>query len=338
MAYGIMRTEKRQRQAVGGLQAEANRDAAHEKNFGASEIDWDRTADNVRLVSSDNWLRDINQSIADANITRVRKDAIVMLDTVYTASPEFFEGMSKEDTVKYFCHCLAFHKQELSSHIINAVIHFDESTPHMHICSVPITNDNRLSARDIMGGKADYHHRQDRFYELVSKAYGLERGEVKDYGKEVKHKSQLQHKCEQLEAQIADLERELTVAEQITTVPVKKPFIGKNVNIPYDELQAYRTAMKFMEEAREIKHSADSLLSGAEAEARSIRFRAKQDAEKIVSDATKKAHSVDELSAKVQLEHIYRDYPEIAEHCYNGVYQHRNYYPSYDYDVPSRHR
>ena len=33
--------------------------------------------------------------------------------------------------------------------VINATVHMDEATPHMHLGIVPVTEDGRLSAKDI---------------------------------------------------------------------------------------------------------------------------------------------------------------------------------------------
>ncbi len=58
MAYGVMRVEKRGRSAVYGLQLEATRkreDYEAGRDFDRSDIDWDKTDDNVRLIEHENW-------------------------------------------------------------------------------------------------------------------------------------------------------------------------------------------------------------------------------------------------------------------------------------------
>ena len=63
-------------------------------------------------------------------------------------------------------------------HIISAVVHMDEKTPHMHLCFVPLTADGRLSAKEIVGNKKKLTQWQDRFWEHMVKKYpDLERGE-----------------------------------------------------------------------------------------------------------------------------------------------------------------
>lgn len=47
--------------------------------------------------------------------------------------------------------------------IVGAAIHLDESKPHLHIDVVPLTEDGRLSAKEIVGGKGKMHHKQSEW-------------------------------------------------------------------------------------------------------------------------------------------------------------------------------
>ena len=54
----------------------------------------------------------------------------------------------------------------------------DEKTPHMHLCFVPLTEDKRLSAKEIVGNKKKLTWWQDEFWKhMVGKYPDLERGE-----------------------------------------------------------------------------------------------------------------------------------------------------------------
>lgn len=188
--YGIMRVEKRGRADVYGIQLEANRTVEqHEKGleFDKSDIDWDKTNDNIFLVQTEQWNREITKvtkQIETESGKKTRKDAVVLLDGLFTASPEFFEGKTTQEIKKYFEDCLDFYVKEYcqgdETRVLNAVIHLDEATPHMQVASIPIYTSeagNRLNAKIIMGNKTDYRKRQDRFFDAVSCKYGLERGE-----------------------------------------------------------------------------------------------------------------------------------------------------------------
>lgn len=185
-----MRVEKRGRADVYGIQLEANRtEEQHEKGleFDKSDIDWGKTDDNIFLVQTEQWNKEITKvtkRIETENGKKTRKDAVVLLDGLFTASPEFFEGKTTQEIKKYFEDCLDFYVKEYcqgdETRVLNAVIHLDETTPHMQVASIPVytsESGNRLNAKIIMGNKTDYRKRQDRFFEAVSEKYGLERGE-----------------------------------------------------------------------------------------------------------------------------------------------------------------
>ena len=58
------------------------------------------------------------------------------------------------------------------------MVHMDEKTPHMHLCFVPLTEDKRLSAKEIVGNKKKLTWWQDEFWKHMVKKYpDLERGE-----------------------------------------------------------------------------------------------------------------------------------------------------------------
>lgn len=212
MAYCIMRVEKRKRSALYGLQIEANRTAAdHEKgrDFAASDICWDLTDFNMVLVKSENWGKAVTAALKEAAVQE-RKNSVVVLDGFYGASPEWFTDKNLDEVVDYFKACLAFHEQTYGK-VINAVIHFDEKTPHLTCQSLPLIQgedgQSRLSAREIMGGRADYRRRQDEFYEQVGKSRGLERGETHDPEQARKHLSVQAYKNDQLEAENEQLRK-----------------------------------------------------------------------------------------------------------------------------------
>ena len=61
---------------------------------------------------------------------------------------------------------------------MSAVVHMDEKTPHLHLTFVPLTKDNRLCAKEIIGNRANLTKWQDDFHaSMVEKYPDLERGE-----------------------------------------------------------------------------------------------------------------------------------------------------------------
>ena len=233
--YGIHRTEKRTRSSVYGLQIEANRtqeDHLKGREFHGSDIDWAKTNSNVFLIKNDNWNKTITETLKDNNI-KERKTSVVLLDSIYTASAEFFEDKSKDEIIEYFKACLEFHNKTYGKHIISAVIHFDETSHsnniHMHVHTIPLVkrtnNTYSLSARDLMGNRNDYRQKQDDFYSQVSSLWGLERGEVKDYSEIRKHINKMEYEVQEMQIKAQKAKTELDIRQRVLNAcssPIKE--------------------------------------------------------------------------------------------------------------------
>lgn len=205
--FCIMRTEKRKRTDLGGIQKENTRTATEYNNKVSPGMD----IFNVTLKESDNWLQDIDNEIKAAG-AKTRSNSVLALDTLYTASPEFFQGKTNEQNDNFFKDCLQFHENHFG-HIISAVIHYDETTPHLHVISVPLTKDNRLSARDVIGNKAKMSKTQDAFFEQVGRGYGLERGVHMDGQEKKQHISAQEHELREIKQKIAREQEKLEAIE-----------------------------------------------------------------------------------------------------------------------------
>lgn len=205
--FCIMRTEKRKRTDIGGIQRENTRTATEYNNKVAPGMD----ALNVNLIQSNDWMQDIQAEIDRAG-AKTRANSVLALDTLYTASSEFFQGKTNGENDTFFRDCLQFHERHFG-HIISAVIHYDETTPHLHVISVPLTQDGRLSARDVIGNKAKMSKAQDEFFEQVGKGYGLERGIHMDGQEKKKHISAQEHELREIRQKIARGQEELEAVE-----------------------------------------------------------------------------------------------------------------------------
>jgi phage host-nuclease inhibitor protein Gam len=205
--FCIMRTEKRKRTDIGGIQRENTRTATEYNNKVAPGMD----IFNVTLKESNDWLQDINREIQAAG-AKARSNSVLALDTIYTASPDFFQGKTNAENDKFFQDCLKFHNEHFG-HIISAVIHYDETTPHLHVVSVPLTKDGRLSARDVIGNKSKMSKTQDSFFEQVGRGYGLERGIHMDGQEKKQHISAQEHELREIKQEIAREKEHLEAIE-----------------------------------------------------------------------------------------------------------------------------
>ena len=51
------------------------------------------------------------------------------------------------------------------------MVHMDEKTPHLHLVFVPLTKDNRLCAKEIIGNRANLTKWQDDFHACMVEQY-----------------------------------------------------------------------------------------------------------------------------------------------------------------------
>jgi DNA repair exonuclease SbcCD ATPase subunit len=205
--FCVMNIQKRKRNDISGIQKEATRTATDYNNQVKPGMD----ALNVNLIQSNDWMQDIQAEIDRAG-AKTRSNSVVALDAIYTASGEFFKGKSNEECNQYFRDCLKFHQRKFG-HVISAVIHYDETTPHMHILSVPLTQDGRLSAREIVGNRTNLSRMQTEFFERVGRSYGLERGMQMDGQEKRQHISAQEHELRELKQKIARGKEELEAIE-----------------------------------------------------------------------------------------------------------------------------
>jgi DNA repair exonuclease SbcCD ATPase subunit len=205
--FCVMNIQKRKRNDISGIQKEATRTATEYNNRVQPGMD----IFNVNLIQSNNWMQDIQAEIDRAG-AKTRSNSVIALDAIYTASGDFFKDKSTEECNRYFKDCLQFHQKKFG-HVISAIVHYDETTPHLHILSVPLTQDGRLSAREIIGNRTKMSQMQTAFYEQVGRDYGLERGIHMDGQEKKEHISAQEHELREIKQEIAKGQEELEAIE-----------------------------------------------------------------------------------------------------------------------------
>ena len=175
--YGILRLKKYKGQTVSWI--EAHNERQKESYASNPDIDTQRSKLNFHPAKPKGKYRQVSDQIIRESGCRVRKDSVTAVEVLITASPEFFEGKKPREVKEFFDYALEFMKSKQDeSTYISAVVHVDEKTPHMHLCFVPLTPDNRLSAKTIIGNKKKLTQWQDEFHAHMVKKYpDFERGE-----------------------------------------------------------------------------------------------------------------------------------------------------------------
>ena len=175
--YAILRFAKYKGPEIGRI--ESHNERTKEKYASNPDIDTSRSHLNFHLITPERKYRaEAEKQIAEAGC-RTRSDSVRVVEALVTASPDFFKGKKKSEVKAYFTEALNFiEKYQAKDTIISAVVHMDEKTPHMHLCFVPLTEDKRLSAKEIVGNKKKLTWWQDEFWKhMVGKYPDLERGE-----------------------------------------------------------------------------------------------------------------------------------------------------------------
>lgn len=288
--FCIMRTEKRKRTDLGGIQRENTRTATEYNNRVNPGMD----VFNVTLKESSNWLQDIDNEIRAAG-AKSRSNSVLALDTIYTASPQFFQERTNAENDTFFRDCLKFHERHFG-HIISAVIHYDETTPHLHVISVPLTQDGRLSARDVIGNKAKMSKAQDEFFEQVGKGYGLERGIHMDGQEKKKHISAQEHELREIRQKIARGQEELEAVEHSVETARTRAQTARQTAT---ELQKQ---VEQLQEERVKQHNSLKILSASKTDRQ-------KELKKINNNIRQKQH---------EFEAITRDLEEVKEYLTEG--------------------
>ena len=176
MASVILRFSKQKGNPA--TKIEAHHERTKEEYKSNPDIDTSKSHNNIHIIAPQmRYKAEVDKRIIESGC-RVRKDSTRFVDTLITASPEFFWNMTHEKMVEYFQRAVDFMKLKIRPDMIfSAVVHLDEKTPHLHLCFVPLTEDNRLTAKEILGNRAKLSKWQDEFHEFMAKFYpDIERG------------------------------------------------------------------------------------------------------------------------------------------------------------------
>lgn len=175
--FAIMRFAKYKGPEISRI--EGHNERTKETYASNPDIDPTRTHLNFHLIEPTNRYRaEAERQIAAAHC-RTRTDSVRLVETLITCSPEFFKDKSQQEIRAYFQHALDFlMEKQRPDTFVSAVVHLDEKTPHMHVTFVPLTQDGRLSAKDIIGNRKHLIAWQDAYWQhMVSKFPELQRGE-----------------------------------------------------------------------------------------------------------------------------------------------------------------
>lgn len=175
VGYAVVHMMKIKSGAVGGIQSHNNREHEPKTN---PDVDMSRSEDNYDLISCDNYKRSIKEKLSNLveSSRAIRKDAVVVCNFIVTSDNETMDALGADRQREFFQDSVKWFSDRYGAdRVLNATVHMDETTPHLHIGVMPITQDGRLSAKAIFT-KTEMKAIQTEFAREVGEKYGLERG------------------------------------------------------------------------------------------------------------------------------------------------------------------
>jgi hypothetical protein len=190
MAFAIVRTAKLKTAGnLGGLNNHL------ERKMEVPNADQELSHLNRRKAGTGDLAKDVATRLQAAGIEKPRKNAVLAIEHLMTASPEAFPfrkaktpsgspvayGLvgAKEDTARWQAfekNCIKWLKERYGvANVVNFTVHLDEQTPHIHAVVVPLDAKGKLNCRHYLGGREKLRDLQDSFA-AAHQGIGLERG------------------------------------------------------------------------------------------------------------------------------------------------------------------
>ena len=219
-----------------GIERENERDENY-KSTKNPQIDKSRTHLNYHTLPYEKkYLSFIDERIKElAPKRKIKDDAVLITSFILGSDKEFFDGISPEVQKQFFDDCTEFFAERHGKeNVVSAVVHLDESTPHLHFNLMPVMG-GRLCAKELFDRSA-LRELQTDFYEVVGKKYGLKRGKE---GSTAKHLDTVAFKAKKMteaaEEKIREAEEAQTAAKPVKELlesyesakSEKIPFSGK---------------------------------------------------------------------------------------------------------------
>ena len=254
--------EKYKRQDISPVEKENERDENYQ-GFNP-QIDCERTSDNYHIIyPQGKYIKMINKRLDTLTLQRkIRSDAILMNSFVIGSDGEFFKGMRAWEQHAFFEDCARFFMDKYGyENMLSAVVHVDETTPHLHLNFVPI-KDGRLSSKSLFD-RQKLAELQTELWEQVGKKYGLQRGKENSQATHItaaEHKAKVivqsaEQRRDEIDRQTEKKQAELdglTQTVEAVTQATGKP-IPKKKKQAADEITALRARNAVLEE--EVKRA-----------------------------------------------------------------------------------
>lgn len=148
------------------------------ETYSNKDINPERTKDNVTLKAPvDSQYRDTKNIIEQRAVNQVRKTSIWQSEFIISSDKDFFADMPLQEQNRFFEEAYNYLSKEFGEQNVTcAVVHYDETTPHMHFDFVPMTETNKLSRKEVMTRERLIKIQDELPKYLQEKGFQVERG------------------------------------------------------------------------------------------------------------------------------------------------------------------
>jgi hypothetical protein len=174
------------------------------------------------VQNSEEFKKKYKEKVENAHLKRkIQRNASRIVEIFIGFSPDYCKNWKrnkkqKENIDRYFRDCKRFIIQKYGDVIISSTVHYDETTPHIHIMCIPFIfsedkKEVKFSSSTFLGGIKGLYKLHTEFHNQVGKKYGLSRGIE---GSRASHIGIKQYKAYE-EKKLFELEKERQEAERI---------------------------------------------------------------------------------------------------------------------------
>ena len=287
-------------------------------------------ADPNRTVNNEHDLKTAGQvmdGIKNRLPEKTRKNAVLAIEYLITASPDWNGWKNKEKDSEFFDKAKEWLiKKHGAENVISTTIHRDETTPHMAVYVVPIDSKGNLNAREFLGGRAKLSKMQTDFHDQV-KDLGLERGlegskaehtTIKDFYAEIQKPDNEKYLIQK--PPLKTITYNDSTIHMLDGKPLKDEKLQKYFGSLFDEQHEYYQKQSLKaQEALSVKLSEQIIKTEKEAEAH-------RNAVKQIKKLEKKIDKMlDEFSQIIEFKELFpNDYKEIEQSLKDRIQDHKN--------------
>ena len=266
MSHAIIRNAKYK---MSNMQSISRHNERQNLNYGNEDIDPEKKDLNYHLKEPQEnsyekefeRLKVENELKGNLRLTG-KKQSNVACEFLITSDNEFYNKIGEAETKRYFKEAYKFVCDKCGEkNIISAVVHMDETTPHMHLTYIPVVEGKnrkgqvieKINCSEFWKGFNSYGELQDKFYEhMKEKGFDLERGQKnEDREQRREHLSVQKYKEETLQEQIKSLEVEKEEAKTLLNqIDEKINRLHKEENRSKTQLEIHHKALQEVEKVK----------------------------------------------------------------------------------------